>query len=82
VPDDDRYEVMAAELLRALRGRRSQVAFSRRLGYRSNVAHTWETGKRWPTAAVTLRAARRVGVDLDAGLRIEEVIETLTGRDA
>jgi len=69
VPDDDRYEVMAAELLRALRGRRSQVAFSRRLGYRSNVAHTWETGKRWPTAAVTLRAARRVGVDLDAGLR-------------
>jgi transcriptional regulator with XRE-family HTH domain len=64
-----RYEPMAAQLLRALRGRRSQVAFSRRLGYRSNVAHTWETGKRWPTGAVSLEAARRVGVDLDAGLR-------------
>jgi len=62
-------ETIAAELLRALRGRRSQVAFSRRLGYRSNVCHTWETGKRWPTAATALQAARRVGVDLDARLR-------------
>lgn len=62
-------DVLASELLRALRGSRSQVQFSRRLGYRSNVAHTWEAGRRFPTAAATLAAARRVGVDLDAGLR-------------
>ncbi len=62
-------ERLAAELLRALRGPRSQVQFSRWLGYQSNVAHTWEVGKRWPTASVTLRAARRVDVDVDGGLR-------------
>lgn len=57
------YEALSAEVLRALRGRRSQAAFSRRLGYRSNVARTWENGRRFPTAARFLRAARRVGVD-------------------
>jgi len=62
-------DTIASELLRALRGRRSQVAFSRRLGYRSNVAATWEGGRRWPTAATTLRAAARTGVDLQGGLR-------------
>ena len=51
-----------------MRGRRSQVAWSRRLGYRSNVAYTWESGRRWPTAAETFRAIRRSGLDLDGGL--------------
>jgi transcriptional regulator with XRE-family HTH domain len=55
------------ELARALRGHRSQVAFSRRLGYRSNVAADWESGRRSPTAAVVLRAMERVGVDVAAG---------------
>lgn len=55
---------LARELLRALRGSRSQTAFSRRLGYRSNVAYAWESGRRWPTAAETLRAAARVGIDV------------------
>ncbi len=55
------------ELLRALRGRRSQVAFSRRLGYRSNVAADWEAGRRAPTAEVLLRAMARVGVDVPGG---------------
>jgi transcriptional regulator with XRE-family HTH domain len=64
--DTDR---VAAELLRALRGARSQVQWSRRLGYRSNVAYAWESGRRWPTAAETLRAVRRSGLDLDAALR-------------
>jgi transcriptional regulator with XRE-family HTH domain len=63
------YEAIAADLLRALRGRRSQTAFSRRLGYRSNVVYRWESGRAWPTAAATLRAAGKVGVDLRAGLR-------------
>ena len=57
------YERVSAEFLRALRGGRSQTAFARRLGYRSNVIYTWESGRGWPTAAKTFSAARRIGVD-------------------
>lgn len=48
---------VSRELLRAWRGRRSQPAQSRRLGYSSNVAYTWEAGRRYPTAAEALRCA-------------------------
>lgn len=58
------YETVASEFIRALRGHRSQPAFSRRLGYRSNVVYTWESGRGYPTAAVALQATRRVGVEL------------------
>jgi transcriptional regulator with XRE-family HTH domain len=57
------YEKCAAEFIRALRGRRSQNAFARRLGYKSNVIYTWESGRGWPTAAVVMKAARRVRID-------------------
>ncbi|MCA9569634.1 MAG: DUF4423 domain-containing protein [Myxococcales bacterium] len=57
-------ERVAREFLVALRGQRSQVAWSRRLGYRSNVAYTWEAGRRYPTAAETFRAVQRTGLDL------------------
>ena len=63
------FEQLAKEFCRALRGRRSQVAWSRRLGYRSNVAYSWEKGRRWPTAAEAFRAAERNGTDLDDALR-------------
>lgn len=56
--------LVAVQLLRALRGRRSQRAFSRRLGYRSNVAHDWESGRRTPTAVQALRACARLGVNV------------------
>src|SRR5688500_10932505 len=62
------FEAVSGELLRALRGPRSQNAWSRRLGYKSNVAYAWESGRRWPTAAETFRAARRAGADLDGAL--------------
>jgi transcriptional regulator with XRE-family HTH domain len=62
------YEALARGVLRALRGRRSQIAFSRRLGYSTNVAYAWESGRRFPTAAETLRAAAKVGVDVRAAL--------------
>ena len=62
------HEALARDLLRALRGRRSQTAFSRRLGYVSNVAYAWEAGRRAPTAAEALRAASRVGIDVRAAL--------------
>lgn len=63
------HESLAKELIRALRGRRSQLAFSRRLGFRTNVVYTWESGRRWPTAATFLVAARRAGVDVAGAVR-------------
>lgn len=62
------YERLAAEFLKALRGGRSQTAFSRRLGYKSNVAYSWESGRRHPTASEAFRAASRVGIDVKACL--------------
>ncbi|MDD9942834.1 MAG: DUF4423 domain-containing protein [Myxococcales bacterium] len=63
-PSRARWIAASSELLRALRGSRSQLAFSRRLGFRSNVACDWEAGRRFPTAQQTLLACRRCGVDL------------------
>lgn len=62
------YEALAAELLVALRGRRSQTAWSRRLGYRSNIAYRWESGRRQPTISEVLRACARTGIDTRAAL--------------
>jgi transcriptional regulator with XRE-family HTH domain len=58
------YDLLARQLLRELRGGRSQAAFSRRLGYSSNVAYTWESGRRFPTAAELFAAASRLGIDV------------------
>jgi transcriptional regulator with XRE-family HTH domain len=58
------YELLARQLLRELRGARSQTAFSRRLGYSTNVAYTWESGRRFPTAAELFAAATRLGLDV------------------
>lgn len=62
------FEDLASEFLRELRGERSQVAWSRRLGYRSNIAYPWETGRRFPSASETLRAIERSGGRLREGL--------------
>jgi transcriptional regulator with XRE-family HTH domain len=62
------YEALASELLRALRGERSQTAFARRLGYKSNIVYSWEAGRAYPTAAKALAAAERVGVDVAGAL--------------
>ncbi|MCB9682101.1 MAG: helix-turn-helix transcriptional regulator [Alphaproteobacteria bacterium] len=61
-------DLAARQLLRALRGDRSQLAFSRRLGFRSAVAADWEAGRRSPTADQVLHAASRVGVDVPAAI--------------
>lgn len=63
------YEQLSAELLRALRGKRSQQALCRRLGAKSNVVHQWERGHSFPTASRTLQVAARVGVDVPAAFR-------------
>jgi transcriptional regulator with XRE-family HTH domain len=54
------YERLAIELLQALRGNRSRAQLSRRLGYRSNVAHRWETGRSSPSVARYLQHHRKI----------------------
>jgi DNA-binding phage protein len=55
---------LAADWLRFLRGKRSQRAFSKRLGYRSNIAYRWESEVCFPTAAEVLKIIERAGVSL------------------
>ncbi len=50
---------LASELVRAVRGRRSQVALSQRLGFSTNVLYAWESGRSYPTAAEFMRLAER-----------------------
>ncbi|HEX6240259.1 MAG TPA: DUF4423 domain-containing protein [Polyangiales bacterium] len=59
-------EALSSQLVRALRGRRSQPALSRRLGYTSNVVYAWESGRRAPLAGDFLRLVERSGGDVQA----------------
>jgi transcriptional regulator with XRE-family HTH domain len=58
------FEGMGQDLLRALRGTRSQVALSRRLGFRTNVIYTWEAGRRGTPFHALWRIAAKVDVDI------------------
>ncbi len=60
------FDLVARQLLHAIRGTRSQRAFSRRLGYRSDPVGEWEAGRRFPTVTEALRACRVAGLDVDA----------------
>ena len=55
------YELASRELVRALRGARSQAAAQRRLKRRSNVLHAWETGTRYPRATDLLQLLQAAG---------------------
>jgi transcriptional regulator with XRE-family HTH domain len=57
-------ELATRQFLRALRERRSQRAFAKRLGYRANPITDWEHGRRYPTAEKILHAAALFGVDV------------------
>ena len=59
-------ELPAQQFLRALRGRRSQRAFAKRLGYRGNPMTDWEHGRRYPTAHEAMRAAACAKIDVSA----------------
>lgn len=76
------HEVLSRQLIRALRGRRSQVALSRRMKCKSNVVYTWESGRRAPTAAVFFELASRVGIDVAAsvGRFLGTIPDDLRGR--
>jgi uncharacterized protein DUF4423 len=56
------------ELLRALRGKRTKPAFSRHLGYKSNVAQRWESGVSWPTATRFFDICQRLRIDTRAAV--------------
>jgi transcriptional regulator with XRE-family HTH domain len=62
------YASLGREFVRAARGRRSQTALSRRLGYRTNVLYAWEAGRRAPTAATVFRLLRLSRIDVRARL--------------
>ena len=62
------YAALAAEFLRALRGKRTQRVACRRLGARSNVVHQWERGNSFPSASKALWVASKLGVDVSAAL--------------
>jgi len=63
---DPIWPLATRQLLRALRGVRSQVAFARRLGFRSNVPAAWEGGHRVPNTEMLWRVCARVGCDAPA----------------
>lgn len=62
-------DVLACELVRALRAGRSREAFARRVGVSASAVYAWETGRRAPSADLLFRAAARLGVDVPAALR-------------
>ncbi len=62
------WSTTSAELLRALRGRRSQRQLSRRLGFESNVIYRWESGRSWPAAGEFFRLAGLSGKDVGEAL--------------
>src|SRR5687768_17558011 len=77
-----RMEKVARELVRAVRGKRSQTAVNRKLGYGFNQVSRWETGRTtisWP-AFVKLSAACKVDVAAAArdlfstSARAEEIV--------
>ena len=77
------WRVATREILRALRGKRSQVAFARRLGFRSNVPAAWEGGHRCPDSVEWFRVCDRVGVDAVAAMRrFHAPAQTAVSKDA
>lgn len=52
------------QLIRALRGERSQAAFARRIGVSTQTIANWEAGRRIPSATRVLEAAKVVGADV------------------
>jgi transcriptional regulator with XRE-family HTH domain len=63
------FEILSSQWLRALRGRRSRPGFSRFLGYQSNIAQHWETGRSWPTATTFFRICRSLRLPPEQRIR-------------
>lgn len=63
------WETISSQLVRALRGRRSQRAFAKQLKFKGNPIANWEAGRRFPSAADFFRMLARTGIDVEAVLR-------------
>jgi transcriptional regulator with XRE-family HTH domain len=76
------FELLSRDLMRALRGERSQPAFSRALGFRSNAAYLWEHGRRYPEVSAFLKAALARDAELGRSLAqfFDQPVETFSGR--
>lgn len=59
-------EDAASQLLRALRGQRSQQAWAKRLGYKGNPHTDWENSRSFPHLSEALRAAKVARIDVAA----------------
>lgn len=57
------HQKISCELVRAMRGTRSQAALSRWLGFRTNVVYTWESGRSEPTVLQLFQLAARTGIE-------------------
>jgi hypothetical protein len=57
------FDLVARQVLRALRSKRSQAATSKRLGFRSNVSAKWESGQRMPSAVQALVYGSKLGAN-------------------
>src|SRR6476620_11554263 len=77
-------ELLSRDLMRALRGARSQPAFSRGLGFRSNAAYLWEHGRRYPEVSAFLKAGLARDTRLGPALArfFEQPLDTFEGRRA
>jgi hypothetical protein len=62
-------KTIAAEWLRAIRGKRPQSIVSRQLGYKSNAIYRWEAGTCFPSASAALRLVEHCGGDAARSLR-------------
>lgn len=60
---DELPDCLVPEMIRALRGRRSQMEQSRRLGFATNVVYGWESGRRTPSSIDWFRMLRRGRVE-------------------
>ncbi|MFT5357635.1 MAG: transcriptional regulator with XRE-family HTH domain [Polyangiales bacterium] len=60
------WDLVSRQLLRALRGTRSQAALARRLRLSTQTITNWEAGRRVPSALKVFNAAKAIGVDVDA----------------
>lgn len=61
-----KVKAAACQLLRALRGQRSQQSWARRLGYKGNPLTDWEQGRSFPYTSEVLRVAGIARIDVEA----------------
>lgn len=65
---NDYYQTLARQLIREVRGRRSQSDLSRRAGYKSNMVQRWEAGECFPHVETFFALCKRQRIDVSTAL--------------